>query len=141
MPERRHAKRGEKDEKQEEKEEKEEKGRDEKWRRDRVASGTWAAILIWVGLVLLAENLNLMSGFGLWNPWAFGFAGAGLIVLLGVVVRLSMPEYRRGVTGGVILGFILLGVGLGFVIGWGMVWPLVLIAIAVVILVRAFGRR
>ena len=139
--ERKRRERAEKEEKQEEKEEKEEKGRDEKWRRDPVASVTWAAVIIWVGLVLLADNLKLMVDFGWWNAWAVGFVGAGVIVLLQVLVRLTMPEYRWGVTGGLIFGFILLGIGLGMIVGWGMVWPLLLVAIGIAIIVRVFTRR
>ena len=130
----------EKDEKYEEKEEKDEKGRDEKWRRDPVASVTWAAILIWIGLVLLADNLNLVVGTR-WNSWAIGFTGAGVIVIAQALIRLTMPEYRRGVMGGIICGVILLGIGLGWLVGWGIFWPLLLIAIGLLVLWRAFSRR
>ena len=133
--------RREKGEKEEKQEEKEEKGRDEKWRRDPVASVTWAAVLIWVGLVLLADNQGLMAQYEWWNAWAVGFVGAGVIVLLQVLVRLSIPEYRWGVTGGLIFGFILLGIGLGMIVGWSMVWPLLLVAIGIAIIVRVFTRR
>jgi len=139
--ERKRREKGEKEEEQEEKEEKEEKGRDEKWQRDPVASVTWAAVLIWVGLVLLADNQGLMAQYEWWNAWAVGFVGAGVIVLLQVLVRLSIPEYRWGVTGGLIFGFILLGIGLGMIVGWSMVWPLLLVAIGIAIIVRVFTRR
>lgn len=122
-------------------EEKDEKYRDEKWRRDPVASITWAVILIWVGLVLLANNPNLMTGFTWWNPWAIGFAGAGVIVLIQAIVRLSMPEYRRGILGSLVVGLIFLGIGLGWLIGWGIFWPLILIALGLLLLWRAFVRR
>lgn len=141
VSERQRDQKGEKEEKWEEKEEKEEKGREEKWRRDPVSSATWAALLIWAGLVLLADNLKLMAQFGWWHAWAVVFVGAGLIVLLQVVIRLLVPAYRRGVVGSVIFGFILLGIGLGMIVGWGMVWPLLLIAIGVSIVLSRFVRR
>ena len=139
MSERQH---GEKYEKEEEKQEKEEKSWEEKWRHDPLNAVGWAAILIWAGLVLLAENLGLLVRYERLETWALIFIGAGLIVLLGVVVRLVVPEYRRPVTGSLILGAVLLAIGLGDLIGEGVVWALVLIAIGAAMLLRGFlGRR
>ena len=126
----------EKEEKQGEKEEKEEKSWDEKWRRDPLNAVVWAAILIWAGLVLLVDNLDLLVRYELLDAWGLIFAGAGLIVLLEVVARLLVPHYRRAVTGSIILGFILLAIGLGNLVSWSIIWPLVLIAIGVVALLR-----
>ncbi|MFQ6102528.1 MAG: hypothetical protein ACE5OS_15050, partial [Anaerolineae bacterium] len=119
-----------------EKEEKEEKGKEEsweeKWRRDPLNAALWAIVLIWAGLVLIAINLDIF-GTG-WDAWPVIFLGAGVIVLLGVVVRLLVPAYRRPVTGSIIFGFILLGIGLGELTRWDVVGALVLIAIGVSIL-------
>ena len=125
-----------------EKEEKEEKGRgegwDEKWRRDPVDAVVWAFIFIWAGLVFLAENMGLLVRFEPLEAWSIGFIGAGLIVLLGVVLRLLVPAYRRPVTGSLVFGVILLGIGLGEVVGWVVIGPLILIAIGVGVLLRGF---
>jgi hypothetical protein len=125
-----------------EKEEKEEKGRgegwDEKWRRDPVDAAGWAAIFIWAGLVLLGENMGFLTRFERLETWSIIFIGAGLIVLLGAVVRLLVPAYRRPVTGSLIFGVILLGIGLGEVVGWMAIGPLILIAIGVGVLLRGF---
>ncbi|MBM3176037.1 MAG: hypothetical protein FJZ93_10050 [Chloroflexi bacterium] len=137
--------RAEKAEKQDEKQEKEEKGREEKWRRDPVARVTWAAILIWAGVVLLGEHTGFAKSWPMWAPWAYGFLGAGAIILLQAVVRLAIPEYRWGVTGNFIFGLILLGVGIGFITdwGWGVIWATVLIAVGLAILFGGLkrGRR
>lgn len=158
MAERRRSEKAEKEEKEEkgrdEKEEKEEKGKeekprgweekgktwDEKRRGGRVSAVVWAFILVWAGLVLLGENMRLFD-FDWWNGWAVFFLGVGIIMLLGVGYRLLVPEHRRPVTGSVIFAVILLGIGLGGLVGWGMVGPVVLIAIALVVLIRAFARR
>jgi hypothetical protein len=125
-----------------EKEEKDEKDRDEswdeKWRRDPLNAALWAIVLIWAGLVLIAINLDIF-GTG-WEAWPVIFLGAGVIVLLGVVVRLLVPAYRRPVTGSIIFGFILLGIGLGELTRWDVVGALVLIAIGVSILLSRFIR-
>ena len=137
MSERQH---DEKEEKQEKQEEKEEKSWDEKWRRDPVDAAGWAVIFIWAGLVLLGENMGLLTRFERLEAWSIIFIGAGLIVLLGVAVRLLVPAYRRPVTGSLIFGVILLGIGLGEVVGWSAIWPLILIAIGVGVLLRGFLR-
>jgi hypothetical protein len=119
-----------------EKEEKDEKDSgeswDEKWRRDPVDAAGWALILIWAGLVLLAANLRWFGadGFEVW-PWIF--VGAGVIVLLGVLVRLVVPAYRRPVMGSVIFGAILLGIGLAQLPDLQEHWPVVLGVVLVVI--------
>ncbi len=129
------------EEKREEKEEKEEKSWDEKWRRDPLSAVVWAAILIWAGLVLLGSNLGLLARFEAVEAWALIFLGAGLIVLLEVVVRLLVPDYRRPVGGTLIFAIILVAIGLGDLVGWELVGPLVLIMIGVSIVVRGFLWR
>lgn len=125
-----------------EKEEKEEKGKgenwEEKWRHDPLNAALWAIILIWAGLVLIAINLGIFSPG--WEAWPVIFLGAGVIVLLGVVVRLLVPAYRRPVTGSIIFGFILVGIGLGELTRWDIVGALVLIAIGVSILLSRLAR-
>ncbi len=130
------------DEKEEEKrnEKQDEKNWDEKWRRDPLNAAAWAAIFIWAGLVLLADNMRLFTRFERLDAWAVILIGAGLIVLAEVVVRLLVPAYRRPVGGSIIFAIILLGVGLGNIIGWGVIWPVVLIGLGVIILARGLFR-
>ncbi|MDD5083286.1 MAG: hypothetical protein PHU08_07945 [Dehalococcoidales bacterium] len=124
--------------------EKEEKGRgekEEKGRHNRADTLIWAAVLIWAGLVLLADTTGFGHDFNWWNTWAVIFVGAGAIVLLAAIIRLLIPEQRWGITGSLIMGFILIGVGLGGLVGWGLVWPIVLIAIGLIIVLRNLFRR
>ena len=130
-------KRREKDEKEDEKR----KGWDEKWRRDRVNTVGWAAILIWGALVILGETTNFKDHFSWWEGWAVFFTGAGAILLLAAFYRLLVPAHRRAVAGNVILGLVFLGIGLGELISWNYIWVIVLIAIAIMILIRAFVPR
>ena len=132
------------EEKEEEKQhEKEEKQHEEKWRRDPLGAIAWACILIWAGLVLLANNLGMLPVFpGLpIKEWSWIFAGAGVILLFEVVVRLIMPEHRRGVIGNLIFAFVCLGVGLGDAFGWSIIWGLLLVAIGAAMLLGGFLRR
>ena len=136
--------RNQRPEKQEEKDEKQrqEKNWEEKGRRDPLASATWAAVLIWAGVVLLAENLGWLARIPWLGVWQLILIGAGVIVEVGVAIRLWVPEYRRPVAASVVWGLILIAIGLGGVVGWGVVWPLALIAIGLAILFgRAIGHR
>jgi len=130
-------KKGEKQEKEDEKR----KGWDEKWRRDRVNAVSWAVILIWGALVLLAETSDFKNHFSWWEGWAVFFAGAGAVLLLTALYRLIVPEHRRAVTGNVIIGLVFLGIGLGELVSWDYIWVIVLVVIAVMILLRAFGPQ
>jgi Na+/melibiose symporter-like transporter len=137
---------GEKDEKLEKQDEKDEKGRGEKWSNDPLGAIIWALILIWAGLVFLAENLGWLTQFELVSSWGLILVGAGLLVFLEVVVRLVMPRYRRPVVGTFIFGMILVGAGLGITFGttpqmWSIIFALVIIAVGVGILLRGLGRR
>jgi len=136
---------GKEEEKEEEKGEKEEeKARGgwgyEKWHRDPLSAVVWAAILIWAGLALLAENIGLLAPFEWLNGWGLIFIGAGGIVLLEVVIRLLVPSYRRGVGGTLVFAVILIGIGLGNLFGWSVIWPLILIAVGLSILLRGLFR-
>ncbi len=132
----------EKAEKERGKHEKEDMTWDEKWRRDPVSGAVWAIILVWAGLVLLADNLDLFAAWELFDTWGLILAGAGLIVLLGAAFRLLVPAYRRPVGGTLIWGAILLGVGLGNLASAEIAWPLILIAIGVGLLLRGLiGRQ
>jgi hypothetical protein len=132
----------------------EEKNWDEKWRRDPLGAMVWASILIWAGVVFLLGNLGFLDSilsrgreitdWGLFDrlaeSWAIVMIGAGVILLIEVLVRLLVPIYRRPVTGTIILAAIFIGVGLGDLIDWSIIWAVVLIVIGVSILARGLTR-
>jgi len=127
------------------KDEKDEKDRggnwDEKWRRDPIDAAGWALILIWAGLALIADNLGYLDRFDTrLETWGLIFAGAGVIVLLQVLIRLVVPAYRRPIVGSVIFAVILLGIGLGDLVGWSMIWAVGLIVIGAAYLLRGLFR-
>lgn len=140
--------------KRDEKEEKEEKTWEEKNRQDPVGSMVWAATLIWAGLVLLANNMGWLdririqlgdTGFDIpfeieaWvGAWQIFFLGAAALVLIGVVVRLLVPEYRRPILGSLIWAIVLVGIALG---QWNLIWPLILMAIGISLLLGGLVRR
>lgn len=134
------------DEKWEEKTQEKEIGKrwDEKWKRDPLSGIIWAAILIWAGIAFLVWNLGLLDDVRLpgdASAWSFVIAGAGLILLAEVVIRLLVPAYSGPIGGALVLGVILLGAGLGDITGSDLVWPLIIIAAGLVVLFRGFTRR
>ena len=143
MTEEQYSEKGEKEPQRGEKEE--EKSWDEKWRRDPLGSIAWATILIWAGIVFLADNLDWLRSIGppfdRFEPWSLVFAGAGVIFLGVVLLRLLVPQYRSPVVGTLILALIFLGVGLGETVGWSIIWPIVLIALGAAFLLGGLLRR
>jgi hypothetical protein len=140
------------DEKTEEKEE--EKSWEEKWQRDPLNRITWAAIFIWAGIVFLLSNLGYLDSllhrtFDLTGisyldkviqAWPLVLVGAGVILLIGVLIRLLVPAYRKPILGQVILAIIFIGIGMGDLVNWGIIWAVILIVAGIAIITRAFSR-
>lgn len=143
-----------KEEKQDEK--RDEKTYEEKYRQDPLGALIWAAILVWAGIILLASNLGLLQ---IWltkitdrpgmediparfDAWSLVFLGVAAILLVEVVLRLMVPEFRRPVLGTAILMVVLAGVGLGDLVSWELIWPFILIITGIYIVAgSAFRRR
>lgn len=111
------------------------------WRRDGLSAVVWAVILIWIGLVLLLENLNVLPRQVGLTGWSLILLGAGVILLLEAAVRLIVPAYRRPLAGTLILAVVLLAVGAISGGGWGRMWPIVLIIIGLIVLLRNLISR
>jgi len=133
--------RGEREEKLEKHDEKDEKERGEKWRNDPLSAVAWALVLIWAGLVFLAENV-LPGVFEELEAWPLIFIGAGGIFLLEALARTLLPEHRRPISGTVVWALVLIAVGFGNLLGWGIIGPLALVAVGIVLVIRTLlGRR
>jgi hypothetical protein len=78
---------------------------------------------------------------GDFSVWGLIFLGAGVILLLEVLLRLLIPAYRKPVTGTIILAFVFIGIGLGNVLRWEFIFALVLIAVGLSIIVGSLTRR
>lgn len=129
------------DEKQEKQEKQEEKSWEEKWRRDPLSAAVWALILIWAGLVWLGYNLGLLDWLTFLEPWALGFVGAGIILLLEAGFRLVVPAYRQPVSANLIVGIVFLAIGLGNVVDWTCLIPAAIIAAGIYLLFSGLLRR
>ncbi len=128
---------------------------------DRLGMISWAMILIWAGLVFLADNTGYLNSitlpsifatgrpvegdfFSLIQPnaWTLVFLGAGVIVLLEGILQILVPgmvKYR--IPGNLIFGMILIGIGLSGFIRWEILWSFILIGIGLSVLLGGFIRR
>lgn len=138
--------RGEKqDEKQQEKEQekKQEKGQglDEKYRRNPLGFVSWALVIIWLGVTLLLQSLDIIGNQD--RQWAVFAWGGGVIFLAEALIRTLVPKWRRPVIGSFIWGAIWVGVGFGLWYDkWEVIGPIVIIAVGVAILAgRLVPRR
>lgn len=141
----------EKDEKELQKHE--EKTVEEKWRRDPLGTLIWALILIWAGVVWLAYNFGYLDRFPFVSRFVGGvghinppflkliFLGAGILILIEILIRLVVPTYRRSVIGSVIIAAIFLGVSLEGIVSWNIIWPVVIIAIGLLLILQNLFRR
>ena len=130
------------EEKEREKErEKEEKNWEEKWRRDPVSAFSWAVILVWVGVVLLLNNLDLLARYERLETLNLILLGAGVVLLLQVAYRLLVPAHRRPVLGTVILAIVFLSIGLGGFAPIEIIWPALVIVLGLFILWRGLKPR
>jgi hypothetical protein len=146
------------DEKDEKTSEKEMEKSQEKWERDPLGAVVWALILIWAGVVLLASttgNLNIFTNilnslgikpyefpveidFMPYGAWSVFFFGAGLILVLELIIRIIVPSYRRRIVGTAIVAVVFFGLATG---NWILIGPLILIAIGISIIVGGLTRR
>jgi hypothetical protein len=134
------------DEKMDEKSHEKEMGKrwDEKWSRDPLSSIVWAAILIWAGIFFLIWNMGYLEDMNLpghAGAWSYVTAGAGLILLAEVLIRLTVPAYSGPVGGSLVLGVLLFGSGLGDITNSDLIWPLIIIVLGLSIIFRGTRKK
>jgi len=115
--------------------------KDNWWHQDKVDAVGWGFVFILAALILLANVTGFTADYSWWDGWGVFFTGAGVITLVGTVVRLQIPAYRSGWVGGLIWGLILLAIGLGTWTNMGWLWVLALAIVGVIILKEAFTRK
>ena len=135
----------------EERRQEHEERRRERWERrrhDPIGAVIGALVLIWLGLVMLAaqnpELLRLGPFSVTWvNWWAFFIGGVGALLMLQGLLR-AVTAYRRGITGSLIWGVVLLLIGLaGIFPGMNLqqLWPLALIVLGLGLLFTNLLKR
>ncbi len=121
---------------------------------NRLSTIFWGCIILWAGLVFLADGLGLLAslqaagagtlGFDLVRPgaaWSLVFLGAGIVFLVAALVRWLAPAYRRPGSGNLVIGAICLGIGIGDLFHWVYIWPLLLVLLGASFLAGALLKR
>jgi len=106
---------------------------------DMLGQVVWAAILVFAGLIFLADNLGYLPGARDANPWQWIMFGAGGLLVIEALIRLVSVEFKGAAVGRLILGLILLGLGTSAVFGISLSaawWPVILIVIGLSLLLR-----
>lgn len=132
------------DEKEQEKHQEKGGGLDEKYHRDPLGFVAWVVVIIWLGVTLLLQNLDV-GAFGRDDDhnWAIFLWGAAAIFFVEILARLLVPRWRRPLVGAFVWVAILTGVGFGLWFDeWEIIGPIVIIAVGVAILLgRLLPRR
>ena len=120
--------------------------------RDQLGTIILACILIWAGMVFLANYQGWLSTIPLdvspkfeWGwftqTWLFIFLGAGVLLLVEFIIRLTIPSLRKRNTGNLFLAIIVIGIGISAILGVMTLWPVILIAIGLSLIIRNFIQR
>ncbi len=122
------------------------------FRRDQLDTIIWACILIWAGLVFLANYQGWLTRIPLavsvksewaWfdKAWLLVFLGAGTILLVEFILRLIVPSLHKRHSGNLFLAILLIGIGISEILGIMTLWPVILIAIGFSLIVRNYIHR
>ena len=101
----------------------------------------WAGVLIWAGLVFMADSLAILPQIGQADVWSWLFFGAGLYGTLGNLYRLASANWSNPTAWDYIWSGFWLILGLGGLTNADVFWPLVLVLVGVVALANTLLRR
>jgi hypothetical protein len=100
----------------------------------RIETLYWAVVFLWAGLVFELDSLGVLPQVGGAIAWSWVFAGAGLLALLGNIVRISSVDWPNPTTWDYIWAAVLLIVGLGAFVNVDIAFPIILIVVGIAFL-------
>jgi hypothetical protein len=98
-------------------------------------------VILWAGLVFGADILGLLPQIGGASAWSWVFAGAGLLALLGDVLRTAFSDWPDPGTWDYVWAVGLLVIGLVGFFGQEIAFPLILVLVGVIAVITVFLRR
>lgn len=113
----------------------------EKANRKRLESFWWAAVIIWAGLILLAEYLEILPQIGKADAWSWIFLGAGLFGFAGAAIRGLSTNMPNATGWDIFWSAVFFIIGATGFFGSGIAFPIALMVVGGAILFNMlFGR-
>ena len=113
----------------------------EKTERKRLEAFWWGAVIIWAGLVFIADYLGVLPNIREAGAWSWIFLGAGVFGLIGAVIRVASDGLPNPTGWDYFWSALFLIIGASGFVGGGIAFPIVLIVIGLAILGNVLFRR
>jgi hypothetical protein len=113
----------------------------EKAERKRLESFWWAAVIIWAGLIFIADYFNALPEIGGANAWSWIFLGAGAFGLIGALIRVVSADMPKPTGWDYFWSVLFLIIGAVGFFGAGIAFPIVLVVVGIAILANVLFRR
>ena len=113
----------------------------EKAERKRLETFWWAAVFIWAGIVFIADYFDVLPEIREADAWSWIFLGAGVLGLLGALVRVASAELPKPTGWDYFWSALFLIIGATGFFGGGIAFPIALMVIGVAILANVLFRR
>ena len=113
----------------------------DKAERKRLEGFWWAAVLIWSGLVFVADYFGFLPEIGGANAWSWIFLGAGTLGFIFAISRVVATDLPRPSGWDYFWSALFLVIGVTGFFGEGIAFPLVILIVGVAILANALFRH
>jgi hypothetical protein len=113
----------------------------DKAERKRLEGFWWAAVLIWAGLVFVADYFGFLPEIGGANAWSWIFFGAGTLGLIGALVRVVSADMPKPTGWDYFWSALFLIIGATGFFGGGVAFPIVILVVGVAILANVLFRH
>ncbi len=90
-------------------------------------------VLLLLGVTFYLATKKVIS----WSEWwAYFIFGLGILFLVDALIRKTVPEYRRPVSGRIFAGVLFVGLGLVFIYGVTDWWPFIFVVIGLWLILK-----
>lgn len=117
------------------------KAMQEKAERKRLEGFWWGAVIIWAGIIFIADYLDILPSVREASAWSWIFLGAGAFGLVGAIFRAASDELPNPTGWDYFWSALFLIIGASGFFGGGVTFPIVLIVIGITILGNVLYRR
>jgi hypothetical protein len=113
----------------------------DKAERKRLEGLWWAAVLIWAGLVFVADYFGLLPEISGANAWSWIFVGAGVFGLISALIRVVNSELPKPTGWDYFWSILFLVIGATGFLGEGVAFPIAIVVVGFAILANALFRN